>query len=115
LNSVVAFKPKVKHPLDDRGYGFDFECELEAGEIFTSVASVTVSGPDSELVIGAYSVSVATTIDDDGNPVAAGLVIVVQISAGTAGADYRITVAGPTNMGNTIVGVGVMQVRDGLP
>jgi hypothetical protein len=116
--SVVAFRAKVKHPLESLGYACSFAEDLETDELITGVVSVTVSGPSDDetpVTIGSYSFTVASIEDDEGNTIAAYLAVIFQALAGTAGFDYRVTITVTTNMGNTRTGVCVVQVRDGIP
>ena len=111
--SVVATRPKQKHPLESIGYGASFAPELETGETLATIVSVTVAGPDSALAVGSGSINGVTIFDDDGNPIGPGLAALFQVSAGTDGTDYRITVVATTNLANTRAVVCVLQVRSG--
>jgi hypothetical protein len=124
LDSVVAFRAKKKHPLESKGYSLSFEADLQEDELLTSVVSVTVSGPpddETPLIAGYGTVNAATILDDEGNPIAAGLAAQFQASAGTDGFDYRVTITattnvmGPGNTYNVTTGVCVFQVRAGIP
>ncbi len=118
MDSVVAFRAKVKHPAESLGFACSFALALETDELLTGITSVTVSSPpddDTPVTIGSSSINVASIEDDEGNTIAASLAVIFQALAGTAGFDYRVTVTVTTNMGNTRVGVCVIQVRDGIP
>lgn len=118
MESVVALRAKVKHPAESLGYVGDFSRILQPGETIVSVTSLTVSGPaedETPVTVGTGTVTVATVLDDEGNPIAPYLAIVMPCAAGTSGNDYRLTAIVLTSLGNTRVGVFVLQVRNGKP
>lgn len=119
--SVVATKPKLKHPDEEITYAVDFSAVLQEDELLVGTPTVSVS-PDLEddtIDVDDIEVTTATIIDDDGNQVPAGEAVTFKVVGGLSGADYRLTVEVETEFngdpGNVRVGVAVLQVRDGRP
>jgi len=118
MDSVVARRPKVKHPAESLVYPIDVSRILQAGVTAISVTSLTVSGPpddETPLTVGTGTVTVATIEDDEDNPIAPGLALLAPTAAGTDSFDYRITAIFVDSQGNTRAGVCVVQVRAGIP
>jgi hypothetical protein len=116
-NSVVALRPKVKHPAETITYGMSFAKVLESGELVSGVTSVV--DPSSTLTISENAVTTGSILDDDGNIIPTAEAITFKVAGGVKDVDYRlvatITTTFNSNPGNTRVGVGILQVRDGMP
>jgi hypothetical protein len=116
---------KIKHPDENRVYAISFEEQLPAGVTLasaTSIAQYFGSAVSTDLTLGSPSINNASIFDDDGNAIAANLAMLVEISGGLDGNDYRLLPIALGSDGKTYVGMSgdpptlpVLQVRDGLP
>lgn len=107
--SVAAERVLVKHPSESVLYGLDFGKLLASGE---TLSGVTVTGSPAGLTIGSPSVQASAFLDEfTGLTVAANEGAKVQISGGTTGTDYTLTVTGTTSASNTRIFVATLQVR----
>jgi hypothetical protein len=115
--SVVARLAKVKHPDETISFGMSFAKVLESGELISAVTSVV--DPSDTLTITNKAVTSGTILDDDGNQIPTAEAITFTVAGGDRDVDYRLVATVTTTFnsdpGNTRVGIGVLQVRDGMP
>lgn len=90
-----------KFPEEVRLYAVDFSAQTEivAGDtIASAIVAYTVLTGTGTITFGAVSISANKAQ--------------FQVSGGTAAGDYRIKCTATTTNGKTLVGIGVLEVRD---
>ncbi|MSR59524.1 MAG: hypothetical protein EXS05_18090 [Planctomycetaceae bacterium] len=108
--SVLASRPKVKHPGESILFAVDFSKLLASGESLSSVGSLAVT--PTGLTVNAPVVNASAFDNDEGGVVAVGHAAQFRLAGGVADTDYILTVTTTTTAGNVRVGVCLLQVRD---
>lgn len=110
MTIISASKIIYKHSSDDQTYALDFTKPL-FGRTLSSVDSIAVS--PAGLTASNQSINSSKYTDDDtGLDVAANKAVQFDLSGGTDGSDYTITITCTTSDSKTLVGVMTVAVRD---
>ena len=99
MTDVSSINVLTKHPTEDVVWSAELEPHLQTGETLTTIDSVTVS-PTSELT----AVSNSTPIN--------GTKARIDVAAGDAGEEYKVTIEYTTNLNPTKIAIGRVKVRD---
>lgn len=98
---VLSKDLREKHPSESRKYTINFGPLLGSGE--TLSGTPTVSATPSGLTLGSPTINSSTVTDPvDGSTCAANEGVQVQVSSGTSGVEYILTVTA-TQSTNTLV------------
>ena len=99
MTEVSSINTLLKHSTEDLIWSAELENHLQTGETISSIDAVTVD-PSSTFT----AVSNTTPID--------GTKARIDVAAGTAGEEYKVTIEFTTNLTPTRIAVGRVKVRD---
>lgn len=111
--STKANAAIVKHPDDNRTYGFGFGPVLPSGVTIASVQSISISGSDSSLTATGEAVITSDTTDANGKEIKANEGAKAKLAGGTDGVDYTVHIVGRDSDGEDIGGDWPVHVRGG--
>ncbi len=103
IDPRTGLEIRTKRTAESRLFTIDFEALLAGGNL-SSVTSVVAT--NQSLMSGSAALTVGSPIHDSAT------LAQVRLSAGTDGEDYKVVTTVVDSNANTLVGQGILQVRD---